>query len=112
MLDTAKHVVAGAGPVDLEQGLRVGRHHLIEWLAGKGTETDGGAAGGGSAGHCQLPIGMHRLHAGRRADHGQRDVLAEDSRGQLTHGVVPGGAGGEAQLVERVDVVLQRDAFL
>src|SRR4029453_13894692 len=38
--------------------------------------------------------------------------LAEDGRGQLTHGVVPGRAGGEAQLVERVDVVLQRDALL
>src|SRR4029453_13650962 len=57
MLDTAEHVVAGADPVDLEQGLRGGRHHLTEGRGGKGTETDGGTAGGGSGGHCRPPAG-------------------------------------------------------
>src|SRR4029450_2762720 len=111
LLDTAEHVVAGSDPVDLEQGLRVGRHHLVQRPAGEGAETEGGTAGGGGAGHGQLPVGVHRLHAGGRANHRQRDVLAEDGRGQLTLGMLPGGAGGEAQLVERIDVVLQRDAL-
>ena len=64
-LDARRDLVPAADPVDLEEGLRVGRHHVLDRHAGERAQAHGGAAGGGGPGHGHLAPGVHGLDPGR-----------------------------------------------
>ena len=111
-LDPRGDRVAVAQPVDLEEGLGVGGDDLFDRLAGERRQPHRGAAGGGRAGDGHLAVGVHGLHAGRRDQHRQRNVLAHHGCRQIA---LLGGADdvrGEAELAERLDVVGERQALL
>jgi acetoacetyl-CoA synthetase len=64
-LDTACHLVPGADPEALEEGLRVGRHDLLDRLGRERAQAHHGAARRGRRGHRYLGIRVHGLNAGR-----------------------------------------------
>ena len=74
-LDAGDDGVASAGPVGLEQRLRVGRDDVLDRLAGERAEPDGDATRRGGAGDGDLTVGVHGLHAGRRDEHRHRERL-------------------------------------
>ena len=106
------HDVAVAGPVHLEEGVRVGLHDLLDGLAGEVGQADHRAAGGGGPGDGDLALGVHGLHAGGGDDHGQRDGQAHHGGVHVALGLLPGDVRGEAELGEGGGVVVGRHAAL
>ena len=79
-LDAGDDGVAPAGPVGLEERLRVGGDDVLDRLAGERAEPDGDATRRGGPGDGDLAVGMDGLHAGRRDEHRHRDRLAHHRR--------------------------------
>ena len=99
-------------PVHLEERLGVGRHHLLDRLAGEGAQPHRRPPRGRGPGHGHLAVGVHGLDARGRDDHRQRDLLAHHRGGQVALRGQAGDVGGEAQLGEGGDVVLDGEPLL
>ncbi len=107
-LEPRRDLVARAAPVDLEERLGVGRDHLLDRLARERAEPDRRAASGRGARDRELAVGMDRLHAGRRDQHRQRELLAHHGRGHVPRRRQVADVGREPELPERGDVVRER----
>jgi hypothetical protein len=71
---TNEQTAIGSGS-GLSERLRVGGHYLLDRLASERAQPHHRPARRRGPGHRHLPVGMDRLHAGRRDDHRQRHRL-------------------------------------
>jgi len=106
------HRVAAPRPVQLEENLVVHRRHFLDRLAGKGTQAHHDSAICRGARDGNLTVGVHRLHARRRNDDRHRHLLTHHARRLVATRMQIGDVRCEAELVERVEVVAEREALL
>ena len=79
-----EHLVPRAGPVHLEERLRVGRRHLLDRACSRTSSGPSRCrARRCGARHGHLALGVHRLHAGRGDDDRERDRLAHHLGGEV-----------------------------
>ena len=108
-LDPRQDLVPRADPVDLEERLGAGGHHVLDGHAGERAQAHGGAPGRRRPRHGHLALGVHGLDAGRGDEDRERDLLAHHLGGQVPAVGQAGDVGREAELAEGGDVVLHRD---
>jgi hypothetical protein len=106
-LDPRQDLVTGAGPVELEEGLRVDGHDLLDRLAAERGQPDRRASRSGRASDRELTVGVHRLHAGGRDHHRKVQVQAHHRGREIALGREVRHVRGEPQLAVGVDVVLE-----
>ena len=111
-LDPGGDLLPGTAPVELEEGLGVGRHDVFDRLGRERAQPDGGAPVGRRARDRHLGPGVDGLNPGRRHEDRERDRLSHDGDAEVPLLREPGHMGREAELAEGGQVVLVGEAAL